>query len=215
MSVEKARLRVLKFRQREQSILDATLSLLLEHGEDNVTVETIADKVDIGKGTVYKHFTSKSELYTRLLYDYELALKEQMEAAIETAKTGDDYAAPAKAYFFNRISDPHKARLFQRLEEKLSADPNEKIRLEELGVLRKSVFDKLNIFFESRIQAGELDDVPPYYYYLSYWALTQGAVELFHSTSFNKPIQNMPELMNFIMDVGVKIGRSPNKDSQT
>lgn len=31
----------------------------------------IADAVGIGKGTIYKHFKSKAEIYLRLMLDYE------------------------------------------------------------------------------------------------------------------------------------------------
>jgi len=206
MAMEKARLRVQQFRQREQSILDAALALLLEQGEDKVTVELIAATVDIGKGTIYKHFTSKSEIYIRLLFDYQQALKTQMEEGIAQAAAGDDYTAPAKAYFVNRMSNPVRARLFQRLEERLIASGDEKEKMAELESLRQSVFKQLNEFFEARIAAGQLRDVPPYYYYLTYWALAQGAVELFHDHSFSAPAKDMSGLMEFIMDVGVNIG---------
>lgn len=209
MTMERARQRVQQFRQREQAILDAALQLLLEQGEEKVTVELIAATVDIGKGTIYKHFTSKSEIYIRLLSDYEHKLKDEMDIAIEQAKAGENYAAPAQVYFANRISDPVKARLFQRLEEKLIASGEEKEKMDELEAKRQAILQQLNEFFQSRIDAGELSDVPSYYYYLTYWALTQGAVELFHNHSFSKPIEDMDALMNFIMEVGVQVGRSP------
>ena len=52
--------KVREFRRREQEILDTALQLFLEQGEDSVTVEMIADRVGIGKGTIYKHFKSKA-----------------------------------------------------------------------------------------------------------------------------------------------------------
>src|SRR5574344_1654231 len=62
--------KVREFKRREQEILDTALSLFLAHGEDSVTVELIADTVGIGKGTIYKHFKSKAEIYLRLMLDY-------------------------------------------------------------------------------------------------------------------------------------------------
>ena len=54
--------KVREFRRREQEILDTALQLFLEQGEDSVTVEMIADRVGIGKGTIYKHFRSDLDL---------------------------------------------------------------------------------------------------------------------------------------------------------
>ena len=44
----------------------------------------IADAVGIGKGTIYKHFKSKAEIYLRLMLDYERDL---------AARVGDWLAA--------------------------------------------------------------------------------------------------------------------------
>ena len=68
--------KVREFRRREQEILDTALKLFLDLGEDSVTVEMIADAVGIGKGTIYKHFKSKAEIYLRLMLDYERDLNE-------------------------------------------------------------------------------------------------------------------------------------------
>lgn len=203
--MEKTRRKIERFRQREQRILEAALELLIEHGEESVTVEQIANHVDIGKGTIYKHFVSKVEIYMRLLFDYERQLMERLKEAIKEAE-GGDYAAPARAYFESRMSDPTKDRLFQRLEAKIVALKQAPEMIEELHKMRNSIFDAMNQVLNRRIQEGYLQDVPPHYYYYTYWALTQGAVELFHSKAFPKMDEDMDGLMRFIMDVGVNMG---------
>lgn len=204
--MDKTKQKVLQFRQREQAILDTALQLLIEHGEEKVTVEQIAARVDIGKGTIYKHFTSKSEIYIRLLFDYEQQLKADMDQAVLDAEAGD-YGAPARVYFAKRMSDPVRARLFQRLEEKMVNNGEETEKLQQLEVLRQSVLTKLNQTFANRIKEGRLiKDVPPYYYYLAYWALTHGAVELYHNHSFQDLIADKPDFMKFIMDLGQHMG---------
>jgi len=209
--MEKARLKVEKFRQRESAILDAALALLIEQGEESVTVEQIASRVDIGKGTIYKHFTSKTEIYMRLLFDYERALAKKLEQGVALAAEGN-YAAPARAYFESRIANPEKDRLFQRLEEKIISLNQAPEMIEELHQMRNAIEASLNAVFEKRIEEGKLKNVPPYYYYAAYWALTQGAVELFHSKSFASLVGDMDGLLDFIMDIGVHIGnQEPEK----
>ncbi|GAB1266298.1 TetR/AcrR family transcriptional regulator [Aurantivibrio infirmus] len=203
--MEKTQRKIEKFKQREQKILDAALELLLEHGEETVTVEQIANHVDIGKGTIYKHFTSKIEIYMKLLFNYEQQLAERLKAAISKAEQGD-VAAPARAYFESRMSNPVKDRLFQRLEEKIISLKQAPELIAELHKMRDDIIETQNDIFNRRIQEGLLQDVPPYYYYYTYWALTQGAVELFHSKAFSKVDENKEGLMKFIMDVGVHMG---------
>ncbi len=66
MSERKAR----EFMRREQEILEAALELFEDEQWEKVTVAQIAQHADIGKGTVYKHFASKEEIYARLILDY-------------------------------------------------------------------------------------------------------------------------------------------------
>ena len=95
--------KVREFRRREQEILDTALKLFLEQGEDSVTVEMIADAVGIGKGTIYKHFKSKAEIYLRLMLDYERDLNE----LLHSADVDRDKEALSRAYFEFRMRDPH------------------------------------------------------------------------------------------------------------
>lgn len=205
VKMEKTQRKIEKFRQREQRILDAALELLLKYGEETVTVEQIANHVDIGKGTIYKHFTSKVEIYMRLLFDYERGLQDSLKQAIKEAEQGH-YAAPARAYFESRMADPAKDRLFQRLEEKIIALNQAPEMIDELHKMRNQISESMSDVITRRIKEGYLQDVPPHYYHYTYWALTQGAVELFHSKQFAKVADDMEGLKRFIMEVGVHMG---------
>jgi AcrR family transcriptional regulator len=56
-----------EFERREQDILSASLELCSTPRWESVTVEQIAERAEVGKGTVYKHFASKDELLFRLM----------------------------------------------------------------------------------------------------------------------------------------------------
>jgi AcrR family transcriptional regulator len=68
-----------EFRRREREILDAALELFSTDDWQAVTVEQIAERAEIGKGTVYKHFASKDEIYARLAGDFQRQAVEQLE----------------------------------------------------------------------------------------------------------------------------------------
>ena len=55
------------FKSREEDILQAALNLFAEKGVESVTIEMIAEKAEVGKGTIYKHFSSKSEIFGSLI----------------------------------------------------------------------------------------------------------------------------------------------------
>ncbi len=59
-----------EFRRREDDILAAALALFNRDDWQSVTIEQIARKAEIGKGTIYKHFATKDEIYARLVIDF-------------------------------------------------------------------------------------------------------------------------------------------------
>ena len=57
------------FQQRENALLESARQLFQNDSWDRVTIAEVARHAGIGKGTVYKHFTSKEALYARLVLD--------------------------------------------------------------------------------------------------------------------------------------------------
>ena len=73
----------LNFEARETAILAAARTLFADETWELVTIDQIAVKAGIGKGTVYKHVTSKDELYARLAIAIDKDLLEKVEAIAE------------------------------------------------------------------------------------------------------------------------------------
>lgn len=69
-----------EFARREREILDAALGLFSSDDWLSVTVERIAEVAEIGKGTVYKHFASKEEIYASLALEFHRAVLADLES---------------------------------------------------------------------------------------------------------------------------------------
>ncbi|WP_154099578.1 TetR/AcrR family transcriptional regulator, partial [Acinetobacter baumannii] len=54
------------FIMRHREILRTTEKLLIENYDD-ITIDELALELDVAKGTIYKHFKSKNQLYLELL----------------------------------------------------------------------------------------------------------------------------------------------------
>ncbi len=205
--MQKESRKVREFRRREQEILDTSLKLFLDLGEDSVTVEMIADAVGIGKGTIYKHFKSKAEIYLRLMLDYERELNELFHS--ETVAS--DRESLSRAYFAFRMRDPQRYRLFDRLEEKVLKGHQVPEMVEQLHTIRASNFERLTRLIEGRIDEGKLEDVPPYFHYCAAWALVHGAVALYHSPFWSNVLEDQEGFFQFLMDIGVRMGNKRTK----
>jgi AcrR family transcriptional regulator len=67
---------------RGERILDAAADLVLRWGYKRVTIEEVAKRARIGKGTVYLHFTSRTWLFVCVLMRESLGLVDELTAAI-------------------------------------------------------------------------------------------------------------------------------------
>lgn len=78
----------LEFARREREILMAAISLFEGPRWETVTVEQISKKAEIGKGTVYKHFTCKEEIYANIATDFSKRILDAYDV-IEFSKQTD------------------------------------------------------------------------------------------------------------------------------
>ena len=72
-----------EFERREEEIIQAAIELFKRNDIPGVTIEQIAEAADIGKGTVYKHFQSKDEIYARIVMQLNRAMRRDI-ASIDT-----------------------------------------------------------------------------------------------------------------------------------
>lgn len=209
--MQKESRKVREFRRREQEILDTSLQLFLQHGEDTVTVEMIADTVGIGKGTIYKHFKSKTEIFLRLMLDYE----RELNLLLHSDSVAKDKDALSREYFAFRMGTPERYRLFDRLEERIVKSRLAPELVEQLHSIRTSNFERLTKIIEERIAEDKLEDVPPYFHYCAAWALVHGAVALYHSPFWNNVLEDQQGFFQFLMDIGVRMGNKRRRDESS
>lgn len=69
-------------RRREQ-ILDAATTVFARHGYRRADVQEIADEVGVGKGTVYRYFSGKAELFLAAVDRGIVELIERLRASME------------------------------------------------------------------------------------------------------------------------------------
>lgn len=191
-----------EFRQREQAILDCAQDLFIATDEDKVTVEMIADKVGIGKGTIYKHFETKNEIYLLLMIRYE----EDLADMFRRIDMSEDKQSLVREYFSFRIKDADKYLLFDRLESKLVADKAVPALVEKLHAIRASNMETLASMVNMQIKAGKLADVPATWHIAAAWALAHGASALSKSSFYTQYVGEQEPFIEFLLNVAVRMG---------
>jgi len=75
---------------RKQMILAAAKELFFEHGYEKTSMDAIAQKVGLAKGTLYLYFSNKDELYISLLIEGIKLLKQKMLQKIRENENYED-----------------------------------------------------------------------------------------------------------------------------
>lgn len=109
--INKATRKEREFVRREDEILLAARFLFAMGDWEAVTVAEIAAGCEIGKGTFYKHFSSKEELYARLALDFGSALLTKLDQHTRVGSAIDDLYAMTKMAFRWHLDDPVGDRL--------------------------------------------------------------------------------------------------------
>ncbi|MBF0455945.1 MAG: TetR/AcrR family transcriptional regulator [Magnetococcales bacterium] len=94
------------FSRREEEILQATRELFSIGAWESVTVADIAIRAEVGKGTVYKHFARKEEIYARLALDFGASLLNELDQLPRVGNAIDDLYALTRMAFRWHLDDP-------------------------------------------------------------------------------------------------------------
>ncbi|HON00320.1 MAG TPA: TetR/AcrR family transcriptional regulator [Acidobacteriota bacterium] len=73
--------------QLREEILDAALDLFAEKGFYAVTMHEVADRAEVGVGTLYSFFTSKEDLYRQLVLEYARSIFALLREALADSET--------------------------------------------------------------------------------------------------------------------------------
>jgi AcrR family transcriptional regulator len=120
-----------EFHRREQEILDAALALFNRDDWQTVTIEEVAQASEIGKGTVYKHFPSKEDIYARLALDFNRTLLQRLRGIDPTLDVIGRLRAVIRVFWETHVQSQEYHRLVQYCErEDFRRNISEGTRLE-------------------------------------------------------------------------------------
>jgi TetR/AcrR family transcriptional regulator len=75
-------------RQRQESIIDAAEAVFIEKGYGAMTMELVAEKVELNKATIYLYFLNKNDLFHAVVDRGLTALLVALKPAVEKHETG-------------------------------------------------------------------------------------------------------------------------------
>ncbi|WP_198510261.1 TetR/AcrR family transcriptional regulator [Bacillus solitudinis] len=117
-----------KKESKRQLILQAALQTFVEEGYERATIQKIAQRAGVGKGTTYEYFPSKETLFSEVVYSGIETVIDELVAELKKPGTVSDRIQ--RLYEKNVIMFQSKTEL-------------KDIMLNEMGKIPKEVHDKL------------------------------------------------------------------------
>lgn len=183
-----------QFRAREALIFQVAEQLLLENGESGMTLDALAAELDLAKGTLYKHFQSKDELYILLIILNERML---LEMVTDTQKGFPEHLA---FFMLHHLHHPERTVLFHQIEERLSTTGQGINHLfNEMYQVRKS---RLRIII--RMTENYLESIGSKMssrdYLASIWSVTHGGAAILNSSFYQRYLGSRDTLRVSLID---------------
>lgn len=151
--------RDLQQERRRESILQAAREVFSRLGFAVATVEDVAQRADIGKGTLYLYFRSKEEIYLACLLE---EVHELMRQSSEEINRAAGFRAKLRALFRIRFEFCEKHEAFYRIYQAEYSTLFTKSRgmPKEFRVLLMKSLDFITSVIEQAMAAGEIRHVP-------------------------------------------------------
>ena len=181
------------FLLRKEKILAMAEKLLLDNNQD-ITLEELASELDIAKGTIYKHFDSKNQLYLELIILNEKRLLDISH------KFNTDINSYVSEYMLYNMLNSNRTILLHVIEERLTNNErklnnlfDELYKIREARILSiKEITDK---YLKENNSAMSIRDCQSYV-----WTVTYGACLLLNSTHYQKAIGSRDRLIKLYIN---------------
>lgn len=156
----------LRERQRQHTIkviLDAAAQVFGQHGYHGTSMEEVARATGCATATLYGYFSSKEELFSRVLMDL---IEEYLAGVHEAIADTDSFEAGVIAYFDHFLDFAERREGFLRvmLAVMRSAQPGTQPGAEQADALRLAYWEALRPLFERGAAEGlypaDLDTQP-------------------------------------------------------
>ena len=203
--------RAREFRQREQRLLDLATGLLLEQGQEAVTMERLAERAEYAKGTLYKHFGCREDVLCALAARRMMMLNPLLIHALNLPGPPRHrilYGLVAYELYAERHPEEF-ALLLAMTSGPVSARASEQ-RLATLDQARQALFDQIKQLMAQARRQGELvGDLPMTddAFCFGLWTLSFGSYlighadpDLYQRWQLPKAGENLYSLVSVLMD---------------
>ena len=146
--------------EREELILQVAEEVLAEKGYYETSIDEIASRVGIAKGTVYLHFPSKEDLVVAIFRRDMVQLLENVDGVIDSEETIHDKVGAILRCMYGRFF-VKRMQLFYSIYNSGDSKRHWKDHGEKLGECWEQLAQRMSALLEQGKAAGEFDATIP------------------------------------------------------
>jgi AcrR family transcriptional regulator len=159
-------------------ILQAAREIFFRDGFMEASLDEIATRADLGKGTLYRHFESKAELYVAVLAANGAVFEERMRGVIdEDAHALEQLRAVGDFYRRYWSERPENFGIFWAVSSQTFIGELSRPLLEEVRSIWERPLRMLEGIIEAGVRRGELRRCDPWVTAHVIWRAGNGAIE--------------------------------------
>ena len=142
--------------ERREEILDAATKLFATHGYAETDTQQLADKLGVGKGTLYRYFPSKRELFLAAADRGMRKLCETIDASVAAIEDPPERIAQVvRSYLTFFAEHPELCELLIH-ERALFKDRKKPTYIEH----REANRERMRVLYRTYIAEGQIRDIP-------------------------------------------------------
>jgi AcrR family transcriptional regulator len=142
--------------QREEQILETAMQLFAEHGYTDTDTQMLADKLQVGKGTIYRYFGSKRELFLAAADRVMRLMRQCIEERIEGIDEPFERIGVAIRGFLSFFAE-HPEYVELLMQERAQFKDRKK---PTYFVHRETNIKRWQALYRSLIEAGRIRNIP-------------------------------------------------------
>lgn len=96
--------------------------MFAEYGIESVTIDMIAEEAEVGKGTIYKHFSSKNDIFAVLIVRQGKELLELLESVPWDAPVIVQIKKTMRIFWEMHVTDMRKFAVYRKCDQLLLMD---------------------------------------------------------------------------------------------
>ena len=150
-----------EFDRRERDIVEAAFDLFADKGVENVTIEMIAEAAEIGKGTIYKHFKSKNEIYASLIIGRGKEIHKQVSEIYQSLPVLEKLRSVLALYVDLFFKKKKALIVFNKCEAMLTPEGLSENVLKQVEKLHAMKAAQIEDLFSQGIKEGVFIDADP------------------------------------------------------